>query len=94
MATSTIKKVRNDIYVDKASVKTYTIPLSRLQINHGYGMAIVGAWKNFYVLYYVSSEPFITKICGEYTCTVTLDGSNLILTFNENVWDGISILPL
>ena len=87
-------------YVDRTSGKTYEIPLSKLKSNHDYGLALVSAWRDLFLLFYISnSNDLLIKNIGgfnNYTATASYDSSTdkITITFNSTIWDGISVLPL
>lgn len=89
-------------YIDRASVKTYVVPISTLRKNHDYGCALVGAWEALFLLFFIASnnEIKITKLGDNgsvpTTATVSYDSTteNITITFNQTIWDGITILPI
>jgi hypothetical protein len=86
------------LYMDRLSATQYTIPLASLQKHRDYGMALIGAWRSLFLLFFVSNNPGVAKLGdvgqGGSTCTASLSGDNIILTFSNTVWDGITVLPL
>ena len=97
MATSIIKN-QSDIYTDTTESSTYIVPMSAFMKRRMYGMAIMGAWKDLYVVFFLLTDPFVTRLTNNtgMSCTVERDGDtqNLKFTFGSTVWGGISILPL
>ena len=96
MATSIIKKDEIRIYTDKESKTVYNIPLSFLQQRHNFGCALVGAWDDLFLLFYLQNDPKIIHIAGvhQQIATVTANNEVFTITFSGTVWDGISVLPL
>lgn len=96
MATSIIKRDEIRIYTDKESKTVYNIPLSFLQQRHNFGCALVGAWDDLFLLFYLQNDPKITYIAGTHhqTATVTVNNGVFTITFSGMVWEGISVLPL
>ena len=89
------------VYLDDRSITSYTIPIKKLKIRKNYGVALVGAWKDLFLIFYISdasnSDVYITKIAGfdnNHNATISTDGTNITINFNYTPWYGISILPL
>lgn len=97
MATSIIKN-QSDIYTDTTESSTYIVPMSALMKRRRYGVAIMGAWKDLFAVFFIHSGPLVTRLTDniEISCTVeSVDNTeNLKFTFNRTVYGGISILPL
>ena len=85
-------------YVDNTATNTFSIPISAINQNHSYGVALVGAWKEIYLLFFVAeaNNCTITKLSSttSQTCTISNTATTITLTFSGTVWDGITIMPL
>lgn len=97
MATSIIKN-QGEIYTDTTESTTYIVPMSALMKRRFYGMAIMGAWKELFAVFFLLTGPSVVRLTNNtgMSCTVEQyeNTQNLKFTFGSTVWGGISILPL
>lgn len=87
--------------MDKTSTNKYTIPISKLCVRRGYGMAILSVWRGLYAICYIGSaqdikiQTIVSDIKIKPSITYDEESKTIIITFDqaEIIWDGISILP-
>lgn len=97
---SRINKIDGRMFITKTSGTTYSIPLEKFQVNRNYGVALVGAWKDLFLIFFIGNNTAgITKLGGfdnSNTATISWNEStqSVEITFSYTVWDGITILPL
>lgn len=83
-------------YTDTSNGTAYAIPIEKLRIRRDFGIALVGAWKSLFVIFFNSDNTCaIYRLWSDnnMTATIAYSSGNVTITFSATVWGGITVIP-
>ncbi len=95
-----LEEIDGRIFATTSSETTYSIPFEKFKVHRDYGVALVSAWKDLFLIFFIANNTVaITKLGGldnSHTATISWNESTqaIEITFSYTVWGGITILPM